>query len=157
MRIHNYMYDFMLYMFMCLPISALGDPAFSFEYDSNGNVIEVMGFVGLQDPYRDCEQKISNVIVDEVVYEGISRIIGGFRGRMTGHPYGTHVLFHIDDLYSKISNAEMSFIPEIIKKGAALIVIYHVCGNGGYHHVRGLFKGAALYRRSVKPLPLGDG
>lgn len=121
-----------------------------FEYKyKDRQIVDVTALVGIEEaqaqPGDGCEHRISDLVVDEVVYKGTSELVEGFRAKKPA-PVEWYGLFRIDSdaLYKSISNAEHGNVPKLIKKGAKLIVVYQVCGNGGFVYVRDIFKKSAI-------------
>ena len=96
-------------------------------------------------PGDNCDQRIADIVVDEVVYDGASTTIAGFRAKKPA-PNEMYALFSIDSkaVYSALPNATRADVQKLIGKGARLIVVYQVCGSGGYISVRDIFKKSAI-------------
>jgi hypothetical protein len=114
---------FVLVISFLAPLKADAEPAIVYQYDSRSNVIGVNGPIGIGEPMDDCSQRIADVKVDEVVYEGASDIIVGFRATKPA-PNEWYGIFRIrsDVVYKAIPNATRSDVQRLIKKGAQLIV-----------------------------------
>ena len=131
-----------------ITFAANAEPALVYQFGSK-RVIGVNGLVGIEtpmvDPLENCSQRIAEVVVDEVVYDGASDIIAGFRAKKPAPNewYGMFTI-HSDAVYGALSNAARGDVQKLINKGARLIVIYQVCGSGGHVSVRDIFKKSAL-------------
>ena len=124
--------------------SAHADVTIQYQYDNKPNITGVRAIVGIEEPLSDCDQRIADLVIDEVVYDGASDLVLGFRAKKPA-PQEWYGIFRINDaLYKSISNVEHSQITNLIKKGARVIVTYHVCGSGGYVYVRDIFKKSAM-------------
>ena len=66
----------------------------------------VNALVEIEEPMDMCEQRIAQIVVDEVVYVGASETIAGFRANKP-RPFERHALFSIDSkaVYTAIPNA----------------------------------------------------
>jgi hypothetical protein len=130
-------------------LSANAEPGLIYQYGDNANIVGVKALVGIEAPMvapgDNCDQRIADVVIDEVVYEGKSDIIAGFRSKKPA-PNEWYGLFSIDyrAVYDTLPNATRSDVQKLIKKGAKLIVIYQVCGSGGQVTVRDIFKKTAI-------------
>lgn len=136
-------------IFTFASFAAGAKPAFVYQFGSNGKVVGINALVGIEKPMVEvgdnCDQRIADLVVDEVVYEGLSEIISGFRAKKPA-PNENYVLFTIDSkaVYGALPNAARRDVQKIINKGSRLIVIYQVCGSGGYFSVRDIFKKSAV-------------
>ncbi len=125
------------------------DVGIQYQYDDKLKRIGVNAIVGIEEPMTapgdNCDQRIANVVVDEVVYDGASDMIAGFRAQKPA-PKEWYGIFRIDTnaFYKSIPNAAHGDVLKIIKKGANLIVTYQVCGSGGFVLVRDIFKNTAI-------------
>ena len=134
------------------PFLAVAQPGISYRYGPppKMEIIEVTAIVDLEEAMTDaknCEQRIADLVIDEVVYEGTSEIVTGFRALKPG--VGTkpwYALFEMDTkaLYRNISNSERRNVQMLIRKGAKIIVSYQVCGSGGFISVRDVFLKSAV-------------
>ena len=124
-------------------------PSIVYRYDSRANIIGVNGIVDIEkpstEPFGACSQRIADIKVDEVVYDNASDIIAGFRATKPT-PNEWYGIFRLDSdaLYKSIPNAERSNVQKLIRKGAELIAVYQVCGNGGIVTVRDIFAKSAI-------------
>jgi hypothetical protein len=136
-------------IFLQLAWSAHAKPKIIYQYGSNTKVIGVNAIVNIEDamvePIDNCDQRIADIVVDEVVYERASEIITGFRAKKPA-PNEFYALFTIDNkaLYDQLPNPQRRDVQRIIGKGARLVVIYQVCGSGGFLSVRDVFKRSAV-------------
>lgn len=127
----------------------VAEPSIVYQLDNRAKITGVNGLVGIEEPFTkrgdNCSQRIADLVVDEVVYKGDSDMIAGFRATKPA-PNEWYGIFHIDSdaLYKAISNTTKSDVQKLIKKGAQLIVIYQVCGNGGFVSVRDIFKQSSI-------------
>ena len=124
-------------------------PKVIYQFSDQAKVIGVNALVGIEEPMLapgdNCDQRIAELVVDEVVYEGTSEKITGFRAKKPA-PREFYGLFKIDSdaVYGALPNAARSDVQKLINKGARLIVVYQVCGSGGFLSVRDIFKRSAL-------------
>lgn len=118
----------------------------SIVYRYEGASSTPIGVVGLQDAYTDpmdnCGQRIADVTIREVVYDGASDIIEGFR---ISNPKKDEPRkrFIIDELHN-LSMGQMGELSRIVEAGAKVIVIYQICGSGKFHTVRELWLKSAV-------------
>jgi hypothetical protein len=54
---------------------------YRYSTDQKPRIVGVAAIVNLEEPYKECDQRIADLLVDEVVYDGSSEIIVGFRAR----------------------------------------------------------------------------
>jgi hypothetical protein len=131
------------------PVAYAGPPSLIYQYGPGAKVIGVNALVNIEEAQTEsgsnCDQRIAEVVVDEVVYEGVSTMIAGFRAKKPA-PKEWYVLFRMDSraIYQSISNAASADVQALISKGARLVVIYQVCGSGGFVSVRDVFKKSAV-------------
>lgn len=131
----------------CNDKETIGDAGLTlvYQYDDDFNIVGVNGLIGIEELMHDCDQRIANIVVDEVKYEGVSDVITGFNARK---PTSKKIdfFFNIDsaDIYRASDKITKSDVQKLIHKGAKLIVVYQVCGSGGYFFVRDIFKLSAL-------------
>lgn len=130
---------------LVLVVPANAEPGLVYQFDSKAKIIGINALVGIDAPMADCDQRIADVVVDEVVYQGASNIVEGFRAKKPA-PNEWYALFSIDSqaVYSALPNASRGNVQKLISKGAKLIVVYQVCGSGGHVSVRDIFKKSAL-------------
>jgi len=139
----------MLSLFIVFPLLVHAKPAIVYQYGKAFNVIDINGLVGIEAPMVDpgdgCSQRIADLTVDEVVYNGVSDSIAGFRAKKPA-PKEWYGLFTIDSdaVYGALSKNEAYDIRRLIKKGERIIVIYQVCGSGGFASVIDIFKKSAI-------------
>lgn len=125
------------------------EPGLIYQFGDKGKIVGVKALVGVEAPMiapgDNCDQRIADVVVDEVVYEGASDTVAGFRARKPA-PNEWYGLFSIDSksVYAALPNATRADVQKLIGKGARLIVVYQVCGSGGYISVRDIFKKSAI-------------
>jgi hypothetical protein len=130
-------------------MNAKAEPAIVYQFNDHAKITGVNGLVGIEEPYTkpgdNCDQRIADVLVDEVVYEGASDMIVGFRAKKSA-PKEWYGIFRIDGnaVYKALPNATHSDVQKLIKKGTQLIVIYQICGSGGFVNVRDIFKKTAI-------------
>ena len=134
-------------------VNSFAEPGIVYRY-STPPKLEISGVNGIveleaamTEPGSGCEQRIADLVVDEVVYEGTSEMLIGFRAKKPANGssewYG---LFSMATkaLYQNLSNAERRNIQQLIRRGAKLIVIYQICGSGGFASVRDVFAKSAV-------------
>lgn len=133
---------------ICLQ-SAQADAGIEYQFGDKLKITGVNAIVGIEEPMTapgdNCSQRIAEVVVDEVVYEGSSDMVAGFRAKKPA-PKEWYGIFRIntDALYKSIPNAAHGDVLKLVKKGANLIVTYQVCGSGGFVNVRDIFKKSAI-------------
>lgn len=145
---------FLSIMFLVItagPLSALAEPGIVYRYGPKLDIIGVNAIVDLERAYTEkgdsCEQRIADLVIDEVVYEGANEIVIGFRAKLPGNNtnelYG---LFTMDttSLYKKLSNSERRNVQLLVKKGAEVVVTYQICGSGGFISVRDIYAKSAV-------------
>jgi hypothetical protein len=109
-----------------------------------------MSIAGLQGAYVDCDQRLADLIIDEVVYRGASTTVIGFRAKKPGADKGI-TLFEMDtyELYRRLGRlpeyagpgyAENRDVQKVIRKGQRVLVVYQMCRSGGEKHVRDVFQ-----------------
>ena len=147
---HTYIFRLLAAIILAhVALSANAKPAIIYQYGSNAKVIGVNALVNIEDamvePGDNCDQRIAEIVVDEVVYEGASEIITGFRAKKPA-PNEFYALFTIDSkaVYDRLPNTQRRDVQKIINKGSRLVVIYQVCGSGGFLSVRDIFKKSAV-------------
>jgi hypothetical protein len=127
----------------------VAEPSIVYQLDNRAKITGVNGLVGIEEPFTkkgdNCSQRIADLMVNEVVYKSDSDMITGFRATKPP-PNEWYGIFRIDSdaLYKAIPNTTKSDVQKLIKKGAQLIVIYQVCGNGGFVSVRDIFKKSSI-------------
>lgn len=132
-----------------LSFTASAGPGLVYQFGDKAKIVGVNALVGIGEPMvspgDNCDQRIAEVVVDEVVYEGATDTIKGFRAKKPA-PNEWYGIFTIDSkaIYDALPNATQGYVQQLIKKGEKLIVIYQVCGSGGYAFVRDIFKKSAL-------------
>ena len=122
-----------------------------YNYSSKFEVSGVNAVVDLEPAMTEsgsgCEQRLADLVVDEVVYEGASDIIIGFRAQKPGSSakswYGLFSM-NTKSLYQKLPNPERHNVQQLVKKGAKVIVTYQVCGSGGFSSVRDIYAKTAV-------------
>ena len=131
--------------------NAFAEPGIVYRFSPKFEVIGVNAIVDLEPAMTEsgsgCEQRIADLIVDEVVYEGASDIVIGFRAQKPGSKANTwYGLFSMNTklLYRKLPNPERHNVQLLVKKEAKLIVVYQVCGSGGFSSVRDIYAKAAI-------------
>ncbi|ARU30757.1 hypothetical protein CAP31_03065 [Sulfuriferula sp. AH1] len=136
-------------LFALASFAAVAKPVLVYQFGSNGKVIGINALVGIEEPMVEigdnCDQRIADLVVDDVVYERSSETISGFRAKKPA-PNEINALFTIDSkaVYGALPNASRRDVQKIISKGSRLIVVYQVCGSGGYFSVRDIFKKGAV-------------
>ena len=131
------------------PCVAYAESRIIFNYNDKLKIDEVIAIVGIDElmvaPGDNCDQRIADIVIDEVVYDGASDMVAGFRAKKPA-PNEWYGIFRIDTeaLYKPIPNVGRHDPLKLIKNGANLIVIYQVCGSGGYVFVRDIFKKTAI-------------
>lgn len=144
---------------------------FRYSTDPKPRITGVAAIVNLEEPYKECDQRIADLVVDEVVYDGSSGIIVGFRAQKPSSKtsgwnfwggflpdlidriwppksdlgsrewYG---LFAMKGFYMSLANAERGHVGDLVKKGAKLIVSYQICGSGSFVSVRDIYDKATI-------------
>jgi len=131
------------------PYVAHADAGIEYQYGNKLKVTGVNAIVGIEEPMTapgdNCSQRIADVVIDEVVYDGASDMVAGFRAKKPA-PREWYGIFRIDTdaLYKSIPNAAHNDVLKLIKKGASIIVTYQVCGSGGFVSVRDIYKKTAV-------------
>ena len=132
-------------------IVAFAEPGIEYRFDAKSRVIGVNAIVDLEsamtEPGSNCSQRIADLVIDEVVYEGASDTIVGFRAQKPGITANTwYGVFSMNTkrLYQNLGNAERHRVHELVKKGAKVVVAYQVCGSGGFASVRDVFAKSAI-------------
>ena len=127
---------------------AYAKAAIVYEYDTHARVIGVSAIVGIEAPMIEvgdnCSQRIADVVVADVVYRERG-VITAFRAKKPP-PKEWYGEFRIDSnaIYRSLPNAKHLDVQKIIHKGAHLMVIYQMCGSGGFASVREIFKNSAV-------------
>lgn len=104
--------------------TAHADVTIQYQYDSKLNVTGVNAIIGIEEVFPDCNQRIADLVIDEVVYDGASDLILGFRAKKPA-PQEWYGIFRISDaIYKSISNAERSQITRLIKKSAHVVELH---------------------------------
>lgn len=135
--------------FLCVNFGVSANPKIIYQYGSGAKVIGVNALVGIEapmvEPGDNCDQRIAEVVVDEVVYDGVSEMIAGFRAKKPA-PNEYYALFRMDSkaIYGALPNPARLDVHRLVNKGARLVVIYQVCGSGGFISVRDIFKKSAV-------------
>ena len=134
-------------------LPAIAEPGIVYRYSSSPKVevIGVSAVVDLEAAMTEtgsgCEQRIADLSIDEVVYEGASDIVIGFRAQKPGNGTNTwYGVFAMDTkaLYRKLPNPERHNVQLLVKRGAKVIVTYQVCGSGGFASVRDIYAKSAV-------------
>lgn len=137
-----------LAMSVCAAV-AHADAGIEYQYNNKLKITGVNAIVGIEEPMTtpgdNCSQRIADVVIDEVVYSGVSDMVAGFRAKKPA-PKEWYGIFRIDtdSLYKSIPNAAHGDVLKLIKKGTSVIVTYQVCGSGGFVNVRDVFKKTAV-------------
>lgn len=135
--------------FLCVTFGASAKPAIIYQYGPGAKVVGVNALVGIEapmvEPSDNCDQRIAEVVVDEVVYDGASEMIAGFRAKKPA-PNEYYALFGMDSkaIYGALPNPARRDVQRLVNKGARIVVIYQVCGSGGFISVREIFKKSAV-------------
>lgn len=120
-----------------------------YQYGDKSQGRAIIAIVGIEEPMiapgDNCSQRIADLVIDEVVYDGASDTILGFRAKKPP-PKEWYGIFRIDSrsLYREIPNADRAEVLKLISKGTHVIVTYQVCGSGGFVSVRDIFKKSAI-------------
>lgn len=160
-------------LLLAIPLVCFAEPRIVYRY-SAGPKLEIAGvdgIVNLQEAYKDCSQGIADLVVDEVVYDGSTNIIVGFRANIPSsktskwNAWGGFLpdlidriwppksnlnsrdryhLFEMRGFYMSLANAERHYVGDLIKKGAKLIVAYQICGSGSFVSVRDVYDKSAI-------------
>jgi hypothetical protein len=134
---------------LAVVLADAAEPKIIYQYGDKGKIVGVNALVGIEEPMLaqgdNCDQRIAEVVVDEVVYEGASDMITGFRAKKPA-PKEWYGIFKIDSkaIYNSIQRAVHQDVQKLINKGARLIVVYQMCGSGGFVSVRDIFKKSAV-------------
>lgn len=133
---------------LCLAVVTANAAASSYvvglDYSKNAEKPVAIHEVENVDASRSCSHRIADVVVDEVVYEGASSIIVGFRAKKPA-PKEWYDLFRFtSSAYENLSNSNRHYVAEVVKKGQRVIVVYDVCGSGGFIYIKELFKKTAV-------------
>ena len=142
-------------IFFCAlaPLSASAGPGIVYKYTKppKTDIVGVNAIVDLESAETEqgssCDQRIADLTIDEVVYQGASELIIGFRAMKPANGSSEwYTLFSMTtkELYEKLSNAERRYPQQLVKKGAKVIVTYQVCGSGGFVSVRDIFAKSAI-------------
>lgn len=119
------------------------DPVILFD-TSNGQAIPV-ALVGVEeaftDPLDNCTQHITNVIVDEVAYDGPSESIAGFRVDPEKSTNGV-TLYRLGS--TNITSGQMRELRNLFRKNARLIVLAQTCGSGKFTSIREVWLASAV-------------
>lgn len=140
---------FVVMLATLFPLESLAEPDIAYQYSPSPtlNIVGVNAIVNLEEAYKDCDQRIADLVIDEVVYEGASDTVIGFRaqkpGKKTDTWYGLFTM-STESLYGKLSNAERRNVLLLVKKGAKVIVAYQVCGSGSFSSVRDIYAKSAI-------------
>lgn len=118
---------------------------FIMTYDEHANITGINALVGITEFDPSCDQRIASVVVDEIVYDGDSDTIVGFRAQKPG-PRPWYGIFRIDheQLFNALGRPAQVDLQKLVHKRAPLIVIYQVCGSAGIISVREIFAKGAL-------------
>jgi hypothetical protein len=104
--------------------------------------------VGFEDAYTgqmdNFQQRMAEVVVGEIAYDGPSEVIAGFRVDPAKATNGV-TLYRIGSP-GDITAGEMRQLQKIVRKGARLIVLAQTCGAGRFTSVRELWLKSALGR-----------
>lgn len=125
------------------------EPALVYERGLEGGVEDVRALVGIEEPMaapgENCDQRIAELVVDEVVYDGVSNMVAGFRATKPA-PNEWYGIFRLDNaaVYKALPNSAHGDMLRLFKKGNELIVVYQVCGSGGFVSVRDVYKKSTL-------------
>jgi hypothetical protein len=132
---------------------ALAEPGIVYSYSPppKFGVTGVNAIVNLEEAQTEdgsgCEQRIADLVVDEVAYEGASDIVIGFRAKKPGNNknewYGLFSM-NTQALYRKLPNPDRRNVQLLVKRGARVIVVYQVCGSGGFASVRDVYAKSAV-------------
>lgn len=116
-----------------------------YQYDNNFNIVGVNGLIGIEELMADCDSRIAKVVVDKVEYKEGSDIITGFYAKKLASKKMDY-FFSIDsDVVDRTLNKLSKLdVQKLIRKGEHLIVVYQVCGSGGFTSARDIFKWSAL-------------
>lgn len=116
-------------------------PSFAYQHDSEFNETGVNGLVAIDGYMQDCGQRIADVIVDKVKYNA-----GKISGFITKRPDFDFIIGSEADHFAMENKLNLD-MQKLIYKGAHLIVVYQVCGSGGFTYPRDIFKWDALNNR----------
>lgn len=134
-----------------LGVSVSAEPGIVYRYAISPKlqIVGVDAVVDLEpaETGNNCSQGIAETTIDEVAYEGTTDIIIGFKAQKPGTASNAwYGLFRMATsvLYRKLPNAERHYVQILIRKGARVIVVYQVCGSGGFVSVRDVWARAAM-------------
>lgn len=129
--------------------SAHAEPGIVYRYSPAPKVkaIGVQAIVDLEPAMTEtgsgCEQRMADLVIEDVVYDGASDRVVGFRAPKTG--LGMFKM-ETDKLYKSLSNAERRAPLLLIRRGAKVLVTYQMCGSGGFISVRDVWDKSAINR-----------
>ena len=115
------------------------EPAILYSDSAEGETPVAM--LDLEKPFTDCRQQISDIIVDDVVYNGASEMIEGVRVDAAKSTNGI-TLYRISN--TNITLGQMRALNLLVVKGAPLIVLSQTCGSGRFTTVRELWSKSVL-------------
>lgn len=101
--------------------SAQADAGIEYQFGDKLKITGVNGIVGIEEPMTapgdNCSQRIADVVVDEVVYDGASDMVAGFRAKKPA-PKEWYGIFRIntDALYKSIPNAAHGDVLKLISR-----------------------------------------
>lgn len=126
-------------------VASARDPAILFDTSSGQS--QPVALVGVEEAFTDaldnCTQHITNVIIDEVAYDGASESIAGFRVDPDKSSNGI-TLYRLDS--SNITSGQMRELRKLFRKNANLLVIAQTCGSGKFTTIREAWLASAVGR-----------
>lgn len=135
-------------LFAWMGSSAQAAPGLVYQYGPHKKV-EVRALVGVEEPMTapndNCDQRIAEVTVADVAYNGTSDMISGLRATKPA-PNEWTGLFSINSkaVYDAIPDVTRTDLQKLIHRGARLIITYQVCGSGGYASIRDVYMASSL-------------
>ena len=133
-----------IFTFVCIITSNAGLAATDMIYNDSSQPVALLGIEAVQDvPNSGCSNHVGKFKVDEIAYDGASRLVGGIRviplgswwTELTKRQASTFIGIQIDEL----SNMDKSWLSTLVMKGNKLLIAYSICGMGGYYEARDIY------------------
>ena len=121
---------------LALSATTLAAPSVVYRYNMAGAQTPI-AIIDLERAYtapsENCSQRFAEVKIDQVVYDGVSEIIAGFRAKKP-QPNEWTGLFRLTT--KDLGKFEMRELAKIVQQGHKIFTLYQICGSGEFVSVR---------------------
>ncbi|WP_319585298.1 hypothetical protein [uncultured Desulfobulbus sp.] len=131
---------FLLTIIICSAAVSGQKPKIVYKYDNFAQPTGVKAIIDIEETDTQCDQRIALITVEEVLYEGSSEQVEGFRAKLSSDKIDyLFSIYNNKAIYENLPNAARRDVLQLINKGSNLLVDYQVCGSGGFFSVRNIF------------------